>query len=181
MMIISTLLLAGCNKDGDRYYSEEAVALAKAMKGAYEGTWTGTVKGQQVHDGDVEFVGGGSSGDCVLEIWNIEGTNSFDFRLKLIGAWLWVGDFDGYESLPESIALKPVITDQKGRLHFDNVISATHGFDHYDSYKTNVKIGKSSLKYNPSTTVMSGNLKFSYTDDDGDDITVDVKLENLIR
>ncbi|MBR4217610.1 MAG: hypothetical protein IKR71_01015 [Bacteroidales bacterium] len=44
LMSICTIFFTGCNKGGDRYYSEEAVALAEVVEGRFAGEWTGKIE-----------------------------------------------------------------------------------------------------------------------------------------
>ena len=44
LMSVCIGFLTGCNKDDDRYYSEEAVKLAEVVEGSFAGEWTGKIE-----------------------------------------------------------------------------------------------------------------------------------------
>ena len=147
MMIISTLLLAGCNKDGDRYYSEEAVALAKVVDGKYEGLWTGKVnvpKETFLVEGSCGDGNGGevpckmsyhfsalAEGDISMYLHHQEGTNLFEMNISYdvcrynahtIYGGRWADEYEETETFSSHIYLRPTAIDKNGQIHFDNII-----------------------------------------------------------
>ena len=201
MMIISTLFLAGCNKDDDRYYSEEAVALAKVVEGRYSGQWTGTIDGPKgtwgtwAHPGDTRVCNPLTQfdhGDIGIELWleNKE-TNLFKIEIGYTDIAEVTIDAPSSGGGKDNVYFKyfgrPIALDKNGKIHFDNILETNLyvGLGTYGSLSNygfdNPQLKNITLQYNKSTGTISGSLEFVTTNDQGKKLKGMLKFENLMR